>query len=153
MVLSYQNGEHTVQREKDEMASPEGISVDQEGNVYVDDTGNNHILGFASRSPILNVYFSSEDGEIYGNDTRIKIEPIYDGLKSPTADIMWVVLFSFNLLQKIVNRYFVIMSIDKLRSKRLHPCLVRHPCILVLNCLCLDVLRNDFAGFTMFDLG
>jgi aldose sugar dehydrogenase len=31
------------------------------------------------------VAFSSEDGEIYGNDTRIKIEPIYDGLTLPTA--------------------------------------------------------------------
>jgi glucose/arabinose dehydrogenase/plastocyanin len=31
------------------------------------------------------VAFSSEEGEIYGNDTRIKIEPIYDGLSFPTA--------------------------------------------------------------------
>ena len=65
---------------------PEGIAVDpSSGNVYVADTGNNRISAFASRSPITNVSFSSEEGEIYGNDTRIKIEPVYDGLKFPTA--------------------------------------------------------------------
>ena len=53
--------------------------------MYVADTANNRILGFASHSPITNVSFSSEEGEIYGNDTRIKIEPVYEGLKNPTA--------------------------------------------------------------------
>jgi hypothetical protein len=65
---------------------PEGIAVDSSsGNVYVADTANNHISVFTSRSPISNVAFSSKDGETYGNDTRIKIETIYDGLKFPTA--------------------------------------------------------------------
>jgi plastocyanin len=41
--------------------------------VYVADTANNRISAI-SRSPISNVAFSSEDGEIYGNDTKIKIE-------------------------------------------------------------------------------
>jgi Glucose / Sorbosone dehydrogenase/NHL repeat len=63
---------------------PQGIAADQEGNVYVVDTANNRILAF-SRSPITNVSFSSEDGEIYGNDTRIKITPVYEGLGFPTA--------------------------------------------------------------------
>jgi DNA-binding beta-propeller fold protein YncE len=70
----------------DMLSSPEGIAVDSSsGNVYVADTANNHISVFTSRSPISNVAFSSKDGETYGNDTRIKIETIYDGLKFPTA--------------------------------------------------------------------
>ncbi|MDQ3838857.1 MAG: hypothetical protein M3297_06270, partial [Thermoproteota archaeon] len=43
------------------------------------------ILRRLDSSPISNVAFSSEDGEIYGNNTRIKIEPIYEGLTLPTA--------------------------------------------------------------------
>jgi DNA-binding beta-propeller fold protein YncE len=71
---------------KGQLRSPEGIAVDSSsGNVYVADTANNHISVFTSRSPISNVAFSSKDGETYGNDTRIKIETIYDGLKFPTA--------------------------------------------------------------------
>src|SRR5919106_5925920 len=73
-------------RPPDGMRFPEGIAIDPlSGNVYVADTVNNRILGFASYSRIRSVSFSSEDGEIYGNGTRIKIESIYDGLKFPTA--------------------------------------------------------------------
>jgi hypothetical protein len=35
------------------------------------------------RSPISDISFSSEEEEIYGNDTRIKIEPVYEGLTLP----------------------------------------------------------------------
>jgi aldose sugar dehydrogenase len=69
-----------------EMRSPAGIALDSSsGNVYVADTGNDLISARTFPSHISNVAFSSEDGEIYGNDTRIKIEPIYDGLTLPTA--------------------------------------------------------------------
>jgi aldose sugar dehydrogenase len=68
-----------------EMRFPEGIAVDQERNMYVADTGNDLISVRAFPSHIGKVGFSSEDGEIYGNDTRLKIEPIYDGLTLPTA--------------------------------------------------------------------
>jgi DNA-binding beta-propeller fold protein YncE/glucose/arabinose dehydrogenase/plastocyanin len=68
------------------MRFPEGIAIDpSSGNVYVADTASGRFLAFTSHSPITNVSFSSKDGEIYGNDTRIKIEPIYEGLKFPTA--------------------------------------------------------------------
>jgi DNA-binding beta-propeller fold protein YncE len=67
------------------MRSPAGIALDQEDNVYVADTGNDLISAWTFPSHISNVAFSSEDGEIYGNNTRIKIEPIYDGLTLPTA--------------------------------------------------------------------
>jgi hypothetical protein len=46
------------------MRSPEGIAVDQEGNVYVADAFNDRISSF-SRSPITNVSFSSEEGVIF----------------------------------------------------------------------------------------
>jgi len=89
---------------------PEGISVDSSsGNVYVADTGNNLISAFNSRSLNGNVAFSSEEGEIYGNDTRIKIEPIYDGLKRPTAiaflgpNDMLVLQKTNNTIMRIVN--------------------------------------------------
>jgi hypothetical protein len=64
---------------------PEGIALDQGGNVYVADAAKNCILAFTSHSPIADVSFFSEDGKVYGNDTRIKIEPVYEGLISPTA--------------------------------------------------------------------
>ena len=66
------------------MRFPQGIAVDQQENIYVADTTNNRISAF-SHSPIAEVSFSSEDGEIYGNDTRIKIERIYEELTFPTA--------------------------------------------------------------------
>jgi aldose sugar dehydrogenase len=71
-------------RNEEQMRSPEGIAVDQQGNLYVADTANNRVSAI-SRSPISNVAFSSEEGEIYGNDTRIKIEPVYEGLTLPTT--------------------------------------------------------------------
>jgi aldose sugar dehydrogenase len=89
---------------------PAGIAVDpSSGNVYVADTANNRISSFTSRSPISNVAFSSEEGEIYGNDTRIKIEPIYEGLKLPTAiaflgpNDMLVLQKENNTITRIVN--------------------------------------------------
>jgi DNA-binding beta-propeller fold protein YncE len=72
-------------RTEEMMRFPKGVTVDSSsGNVYVADTANNRISGFGS-SPIANVAFSSEEGEIYGNNTRIKIELVYEGLKFPTA--------------------------------------------------------------------
>ena len=70
---------------KERVVSPEGIAVDQEGDVYVANTPTNFISVYTSRSPISNVSFSSEVGVIYGNDTRVKIEPVYHGLRFPTA--------------------------------------------------------------------
>jgi NHL repeat len=91
------------------MRSPAGIALDQEGNVYVADTGNNFISAFTTRSLIGNVSFSSEEGEIYGNDTRIRIEPIYDGLNRPTTigflgpNDMLVLQKTNNTIMRIVN--------------------------------------------------
>jgi tripartite motif-containing protein 71 len=72
-----------------EMRFPEGIAVDQEGNIYVADTLNNRISvifsGLNNSSPIRNTSFSTEEGEIYGNNTRIKIEPVYEGLNFPRS--------------------------------------------------------------------
>jgi aldose sugar dehydrogenase len=65
---------------------PEGVAINpSSGNVYVADTASDRILGLATRSPLSNVSFSSEEGAIYGNDTRVKIETVYDGLRLPTA--------------------------------------------------------------------
>jgi aldose sugar dehydrogenase len=91
------------------LSSPSGIALDQQGNVYVADTDNNRISAFASYSPIRSMTFSNEEGEIYGNDTRIKIETIYEGLKSPTdiaflgPDDMLVLQMSDNRIMRIVN--------------------------------------------------
>jgi glucose/arabinose dehydrogenase len=70
---------------EDQMRFPEGIAVDQERSMYVAVTGNDRISVRSFPSHISNVGFSSEDGEIYGNDTKLKIEPIYEGLTLPTA--------------------------------------------------------------------
>jgi DNA-binding beta-propeller fold protein YncE len=44
----------------------EGIAVDpSSGNIYVADIANNRISAFTSRSPISNVAFSSEEGEMW----------------------------------------------------------------------------------------
>ncbi len=92
------------------MKFPEGIAVDpSSGNVYVADTASDRILGLTSHSPITNVAFSNEVGEIYGNDTSMKIEPIYSGLESPTAiaflgpDDMLVLQKQNNSIMRIVN--------------------------------------------------
>src|SRR5215211_443813 len=53
--------------------------------------------------------FSSEEGEIYDNNTRIKIEPIYDGLRAPTniafvgPDDMLVLQKENKTILRIVN--------------------------------------------------
>jgi aldose sugar dehydrogenase len=53
--------------------------------------------------------FSSKDGVIYGNDTRIKIEPIYHGLSFPTAiaflgpNDMLVLQMANSSIMRIVN--------------------------------------------------
>jgi glucose/arabinose dehydrogenase len=76
--------------------------------VYVADTANNRI-SVIFHPPINNVSFSSEAGEIYGNDTRIKIETVYDGLKYPTAiaflgpDDMLVLEKEEETVRRIVN--------------------------------------------------
>jgi glucose/arabinose dehydrogenase len=92
------------------MKFPEGIAVDSSsGNVYVADTASDRILGLTSHSPISNVAFSSEEGEIYGNDTGLKIEPIYSGLESPTAiaflgpNDMLILQKQNNSIMRIVN--------------------------------------------------
>jgi glucose/arabinose dehydrogenase/plastocyanin len=92
------------------MRFPEDITIDpSSGNVYVADTVSDRILGFATRSPITNVSFSGEEGEVYGNNTRIKIETVYDGLKFPTAiaflgpNDMLVVQKTNTSIMRIVN--------------------------------------------------
>ena len=92
------------------MKFPEGITVDpSSGIVYVADTASDRILGLTSHSPISNLSFFSEEGEIYANDTRIKIEPIYHGLESPTAiaflgpNDMLVLQKQNNSIMRIVN--------------------------------------------------
>jgi glucose/arabinose dehydrogenase/sugar lactone lactonase YvrE len=96
-----------------QMRFPEGIAVDEQGNIYVADTLNNRISvifsGLNNSSPISNTSFSSEEGEIYGNNTRIKIEPVYEGLNFPTAvgflgpnDMVVLERFN-NAIMRIVN--------------------------------------------------
>ena len=95
-------------RNETQMRFPQGIAVDQQENIYVADTANNRISAF-SRLPIRNVSFSSAEGEIYGNNTRIKIEPIYEGLTFPTAvgflgpNDMLVLERQNNTIMRIVN--------------------------------------------------
>jgi glucose/arabinose dehydrogenase len=122
------------------LSSPEGIAVDSSsGNVIVADTGNNRISAFTSRSPITNVAFSSEDGEIYGNDTRIKIELVYGGLKVPTAiavlgpNDMLVLQRADNKIMRIVNG----QMLDE-------PVLDLGNTIKTLTCMCdIAIVQND----------
>jgi DNA-binding beta-propeller fold protein YncE/glucose/arabinose dehydrogenase len=105
---SYGRGEEEI-----EMRFPEGVAVDQEQNIYVTDTANNRISVIFSSSnnssPISNISFSSEEGDIYGNDTRIRIEPVYEGLTFPTAigflgpNDMLVLERQNNTIMRIVN--------------------------------------------------
>jgi glucose/arabinose dehydrogenase len=105
---SYGRGEEEI-----EMRFPEGVAVDQEENIYVTDSANNRVSVIFSASnvssPIGNISFSSEDGEIYGNNSRIKIEPVYEGLTFPTAvgflgpNDMLVLERQNNTIMRIVN--------------------------------------------------
>ena len=126
-------------RPEELLRSPAGIALDQEGNVYVADTANNRISAFTSRSPLSNVAFSSEDGEIYGNDTRIKIESIVDGLKFPTAiaflgpDDMVVIERSQETVRRIVNG----QMLDE-------PVLDLGNTTRIRGCMCdIAIMRND----------
>jgi aldose sugar dehydrogenase len=92
-----------------------------------------------SHHPISNVVFSSEDGEIYGNGTRIKIEPIYDELNSPTAiaflgsNDMLVLEEKNNNIMRIVNG----QMLDE-------PVLDLGNTIRNLACMCdIAILQND----------
>jgi DNA-binding beta-propeller fold protein YncE/plastocyanin len=96
--------------DKQYMRFPEGIAVDQQGHVYVADTTNDRFLAFTSHVPtITNVAFSSEEGQIYGNNTKLKIVPVYNGLAFPTAiaflgpDDMLVLQKENKTIVRIVN--------------------------------------------------
>jgi glucose/arabinose dehydrogenase len=99
----------TYGRAREQLASPEGIAIDaSSGNVYVADTVNNRV-SVIFRPPVSEVAFSSEEGRIYGNDTRIKIETIYDGLEYPTGiaflgtDDILVIEKNEETVRRIVN--------------------------------------------------
>jgi aldose sugar dehydrogenase len=121
------------------MRSPTGITLDQEGNVYVADTGNSLISQWTLSSHISNVAFSSEDGEIYGNNTKIKIGRVYDGLNNPTAiaflssnDMLVVEQFN-NKIMRIVNG----QMLDE-------PVLDLGNTIENMTCMCdIAILQND----------
>ena len=121
------------------MNSPTGIALDQEGDVYIADTGNSIVSVWTFPSHINNVAFSSEDGEIYGDNTRIKIESIYDGLTLPTAiaflgpNDMLVLQQSNNKIMRIVNG----QMLDE-------PVLDLGNTIRNMTCMCdIAILQND----------
>jgi aldose sugar dehydrogenase len=123
-----------------QLKSPEGIAIDSSsGFVYVADTGNNFISAFTSRSLIGNVAFSSEAGEIYGNDTRIKIDPVYDGLKRPTA-IAFLGPNDMLVLEKINNKIMRIVNGQMLDE----PVLDLGNSTKIIGCMCdIVISRND----------
>jgi aldose sugar dehydrogenase len=126
--------------DEDQLRFPQGIAIDSSsGNAYVADTANDRISAFSSRSPIMDVSFSNEEGEIYGNDTRIKIEPIYDGLNSPTA-IEFLGPNDMLVLQRTDNRIMRIVNGQMLDE----PVLDLGNTLRVQGCMCgLTVLQND----------
>jgi DNA-binding beta-propeller fold protein YncE len=139
-------GSYGRSEEEIEMRFPEGIAVDQEQSIYVADTQNNRISvifsGSNISSAISNVSFSSEEGEIYGNNTGIKIEPIYEGLTFPTAvsflgpDDMVVAERQNNTIMRIVNGQMLDEPVlDLGNSTRIE------------SCVCdIAILQNDDNG-------
>ena len=133
-VITEELGDNIVLR------SPQGIAVDSSsGNVYVADTTTNLISAINSRLVNDNVTFSSEEGEIYGNDTRIKIEPIYDGLERPTAiaflgpDDMLVLQKTNNTIMRIVNGQMLDEPVLDLGNST-----------KIIGCMCgIEISRND----------
>jgi glucose/arabinose dehydrogenase/plastocyanin len=120
------------------MRYPEGIAIDQEANVYLADTANNRIIAF-SRSRLTDLSYSSEDGEVYGNNTRIKIETVYDGLKTPTA-ISFLGPDDMLVLQSINNSIMRIVNGQMLDE----PVLDLENTVRIRGCMCdIAILRND----------
>jgi glucose/arabinose dehydrogenase len=130
--------------DEDQLRFPQGIAVDSSsGAAYVADTANDRISAFSSRSPIMDVTFSSEEGEIYGDDTRIKIEPIYDGLNSPTA-IKFLGPNDMLVLQMADNRIMRIVNGQMLDE----PVLDLGNIVKIRGCMCgLTILQNDNGTF------
>jgi aldose sugar dehydrogenase len=122
------------------MRSPQGIAVDSSsGNVYVADTGINYISVWTLSSPIGDVSFSSEDGEIYGNNMRIKIKPIYDGLNSPTA-IAFLGSNDMLILERTNNKIMRIVNGQMLDE----PALDLGNTIRNMTCMCgIAIQQND----------
>jgi hypothetical protein len=85
------------------------------------------------------VSFSNEEGEIYGNNTRIKIEPIYDGLNSPTA-IEFLGPNDMLVLQRTDNRIMRIVNGQMLDE----PVLDLGNTLRIQGCMCgLTIFHND----------
>ncbi|MDQ3969992.1 MAG: PQQ-dependent sugar dehydrogenase, partial [Thermoproteota archaeon] len=126
--------------DEDQLRFPQGIAVDSSsGAAYLADTANDRISAFSSRSPIMDVTFSSEEGEIYGDDIRIKIEPIYDGLNSPTA-IKFLGPNDMLVLQMADNRIMRIVNGQMLNE----PVLDLGNTVKIQGCMCgLTILQND----------